>query len=256
MVRSADKNRSADFARAWLGAFGFLTVLPSPTWRDGDAPRLILGFPWVGLALGLGLWTAWPWLDRLPSGLGGVAVAALWLSLTGFLHFDGLCDCADAALAAQPPERRRQIARDTRLGSYALAVGGLYLIGLVAVLDATTDARALLVAPFVARTAVVVPLWLGKPDADSRFAAALRPTTSIVLATLAGALLAGGIVHWLATGLSGYVWLRIACVAGLTTLVTCGWLQRRFGAMTGDILGASVCTVELSVVAAWPWIAT
>jgi adenosylcobinamide-GDP ribazoletransferase len=167
MVRSGDKNRSAAFARAWLGAFGFLTVLPSPTWRDGDARRLALGFPWVGLVLGLVLWAAWPWLGRLPSGLVGVASAALWLGLTGFLHFDGLCDCADAALAAQPPDRRRQIARDTRLGSYALAVGGLYLIGLVAVLDTTADARAWIVAPFAARTAIVIPMWLGTPDAES-----------------------------------------------------------------------------------------
>jgi cobalamin synthase len=76
------------------------------------------------------------------------------------------------------------------------------------------------------------------------------------LTTLAGATLAGGIVNWLALDLSANAWLRIATVVCVATIVTCGWLRWRLGAMTGDILGATVCAIELCVVAVWPWLAS
>lgn len=236
-------------------AFSFLTILPlcrPAEWRDGDGARVVLGFPLVGLTLGAILWVAAPWLaNHLRPEAAAVALAALIVGLSGALHLDGLCDVADAALAAKTLEDRRRIARDPHLGVYGLAVGGFYLLALSAVCRPPLDPRALAFAPLIART-LVLP-WLALPPLaeGSRFAAALRPTPSSLLAALAlafvlGLGLAWALAPWTARTLG--VPLAAAALVSLTVGVIA---VRRLGGISGDIAGAQIALVELAVLGVW-----
>ncbi|PZF79116.1 adenosylcobinamide-GDP ribazoletransferase, partial [Jiangella anatolica] len=110
-------------------AVAFLTRLPvgsSPAPLD----RAGAWFPLVGLlvgSVGLGVW----WVA---DGLAGPLVAAVAAVLatvivTGALHEDGLADTADGLWGGSTRERRLEIMRDSRLGTYgALALAGDLLL--------------------------------------------------------------------------------------------------------------------------------
>ncbi len=114
-----------------LFALGFLTSIPvrTPTPQAGDLGRAGVWFPIVGLILGAILAGAHYALNQVFSPLLSAAlVVAVWAALTGGLHLDGLADCGDGLLAAVPPERRLEIMRDPRLGTFGGATLILYLL--------------------------------------------------------------------------------------------------------------------------------
>ena len=136
--------------RFWL-ALGFLTTLPvraTPYAPDGLG-KAAAWFPLVGLLLGLllaALHAAALWLfGPLPAA---VLLVAVWAGLTGGLHLDGLADCCDGLLAPVNRERRLEIMRDPRVGSFGV-------IGLVLALLAKTA------AVYALSSAPPVGLWAG-----------------------------------------------------------------------------------------------
>ena len=238
----------------WL-AFSFLTTLPVPKrWqtapRPGDLGRAALWFPLVGLVLGAllagGGWLIW---RVFPGLLGATLVVALWAALTGGLHLDGLADCGDGLLAATSPERRLEIMRDPRLGTFGglslilfvllkvLAVAGLATAG-------PTSAVPLLIAPVAGRWLLL--LMARQPNArpgglGADFALGLQPRTLWV----------AGAVTLLVAALGGWRGL-----AGLVVAHGVAWLvwraaRARLGGVTGDVLGLTVELSELVVLLAF-----
>lgn len=66
------------------------------------------------------------------AGLGGLLAATLAIATlavtTGALHEDGLADSADGLFGGRTPERRLDIMKDSRLGSYGALAMGLALL--------------------------------------------------------------------------------------------------------------------------------
>ena len=101
-------------------ALGFFTRLPV-----GSAPLpptfqgVIVWLPAIGLIVGLlaALAVALATL-LLPAQLGGVIGCLVWVFITGGLHLDGVADCGDGLLVEAPPERRLEIMKDSRLGTF------------------------------------------------------------------------------------------------------------------------------------------
>ncbi len=101
-------------------ALGFFTRLPI-----GSAPLppsfrgVIVWLPVIGLIVGLivALAVALTTLF-LPAPLGGVIGCLVWVFVTGGLHLDGVADCGDGLLVEAPPERRLEIMKDSRLGTF------------------------------------------------------------------------------------------------------------------------------------------
>ena len=101
-------------------ALGFFTRLPV-----GSAPLpptfqgVIVWLPAIGLIVGLlaALAVALATL-LLPAQLGGVIRCLVWVFITGGLHLDGVADCGDGLLVEAPPERRLEIMKDSRLGTF------------------------------------------------------------------------------------------------------------------------------------------
>ena len=101
----------------------FLTRLPIPLSRTLDPPPLaetMRMFSVVGALIGSGI-TAVLFVGhylQLPQLLVAVFAVAFGLLVTGALHEDGLADTADGLGGGKTRERRLEIMRDSRIGSY------------------------------------------------------------------------------------------------------------------------------------------
>ncbi len=232
-------------------ALAWLTRLPVGRLPDPSPSlaRAVWAFPLVGMVLGLLVGVPY-WLlfaagtDAL---LAAVLAVGLLVWLCGGLHEDGLADFADAA-GGQTRERRLEIMRDSRLGSYGAMALVLVLMLRVAALASFGMTGAGVFALFamaaLSRSGMALALWVMPPARkDGLGRGAGRPGAPAV----ALALVIGGLALWpgmaLLTGFTG--WATAILVATLATLA-CGAAQfwvgwrawRLLGGQTGDVLGA------------------
>jgi adenosylcobinamide-GDP ribazoletransferase len=239
-----------------LLAARYLTIVPlggGPP-HQGGVPlgRAAPWFPVVGLGIGALIALIEQATDRLfPPLLAALLTVTAWKLLTGGLHLDGLADCLDGLVGADP-EQRLRIMRDSRIGVFGAVGLILFLLcEIVAVVELGPSLRwrALLTAPVVGRATPALLAWCfaaaRSGGQGASFSAGVQPRA--VPLALALAAVVGG----LALGLSGLVALLVAGLAALGL----GWFfARRLGGITGDVLGAGVELAELTAlltVAAW-----
>jgi adenosylcobinamide-GDP ribazoletransferase len=166
----------------------------------------------------------------------------LWVVLTGGLHLDGWADCCDALLATVSHERRLEILKDPRVGSFGGAgLALLLLVKFAAVASLPHAAAAFILAPTLGRWAIVnvaAAFPLARPDgmaAHFRSGLSRRELTWAALTTM----LACGLVGWM--GLLGFV------AAAIAALAFGRWAASRLGGVTGDVYGAACELVECVV---------
>ncbi len=228
-----------------LSAARFLTVLPIPG-PEAERTRAEspVWFPVVGAALGLFAGGAFFLGHAIAAPLGAVAAVALLAAATGALHLDGLADCADS-LGARSREAALAVMRDSRLGTYGSVALMTVLLAKVAVLWQAPPEQALRWLVAAAALSRLSPLVLAalasyaRPEGmGASFVAAVTWRTVIValVAPLAVAL-------WLV----GPAALAALGVQGLLVLLIRQWAVRRFGGVTGDVMGASVELTEVCV---------
>jgi adenosylcobinamide-GDP ribazoletransferase len=223
-------------------ALSFSTRLPVPhavAATGADVARACWALPIAGalvgaigaLVYGLAVWAAIP---AFPAA--ALAVAATVLA-TGALHEDGFADVADGFGGGATRERKLEIMRDSRLGTYGACALGLSLIlRISAIADLTQPAlvaSALLAAHIGARAAMPAVMWFvppAKPDGLSA-SAGLPPVASVVIAAILGAIALG-------IGLGPVP----GAIAMLVVLVGAAIVARlsiaQIGGQTGDVLGA------------------
>lgn len=205
---------------------------------------------------------AWPLAGALAGAAGGAVqllllaaglsplAAAPWalatmLLLTGALHEDGLSDTADGFGGGRGRERKLQIMRDSRIGSYGAAALALSLLARgTALAEIAMPFSALVVAAAVARAAMLLPLLLLLPArADGLSAGLGRPGTGVAVL---GVALAGGLALLLLP--VGAAWLA-ALAAGLSAAALTLLAWRQIGGQTGDVLGATAVMAECAALA-------
>lgn len=246
-----------------LLALEFLTVLRvrrPPLATATEVARAQLWYPLVGLGIGLIV----AGLDvllrpRLPALPEAAILVALLSGLTGFLHLDGLADCADGLLGLHVPEKRLDIMRDSRIGTFgavAIALDLLLLWSPLATLSGPARAAAITLAPALGRAAIIVVALFpqARPGGlASGFREAARGPYGIG-ALLLAALIAAGVL-----GAGGLALGGVALAVGLAVAVA-AWLRLR--GVTGDVFGAACELAQASVLlcaCAWqgwlrPWL--
>jgi len=221
-------------------AAAFLTRLPIRPDDGGGMAALARAsrcFPVVGLGIGLlgGILYALAIGLDLPPLLAATVAVAGTVALTGALHEDGLADTVDGFGGGNDRERKLQIMRDSRIGTYGVIALVLTLGARVIALasfDDHGDAVAALMLCHAASRAVIVAVMWRAPLArsDGLAASAGRPTQ----ATMLWALGLGALIALLLAGLDGVV----AVVVGTAVAwAVAGLAQRQIGGVTGDVLG-------------------
>jgi adenosylcobinamide-GDP ribazoletransferase len=234
----------------WIGAarlaLAFLTRIPVGQVRFGvvGLSRAALFFPAVGLLVG-GVAAG----VRAGGGEALTAPAATVLALlaavliTGAMHEDGLADAADGLGAHVTRERKLEIMRDSRVGTYgalAIAFSLLFAFAVLAPLNAEDFARTVVCAHVLARWSTL-PLarFVRSARAEGAGSAVTVGTGTLIVGTA----YAAAIVLVVAGPANGAAALGGACVAA----ALCASISRRaLGGMTGDTFGAAIKLTELT----------
>ena len=219
-------------------ALSLLTRLP--VWSHAaPAPRAAWAWPLAGVIVA-GL-SATATSAALALGLppGPAAAIALITAalLTGGLHEDGLADTADGLMGGQTRERRLEIMKDSRIGSYGTLALLLITLtrwsALTTLIAAGQHWTALIAAGALSRAPMAV-LIATLPNARGSGLSHLtgRPPRSAMLGALA-------IAAAIALLTTGPTLLPMALAGAATTALLARAAVKRIGGQTGDILGAS-----------------
>ncbi|WP_372789223.1 adenosylcobinamide-GDP ribazoletransferase [Paraconexibacter sp.] len=244
---TARARRTLDDARTAIAFLTRLRVGASGRLDAAAMSRAAQWFPAVGLIVGGALGgtrlLADLALDPVPATLLALLVAVL---VTGGFHEDGLADIADAFGAHVSRERRLEILKDPRVGTYgalAIVFAIVFPLSVLAGLDGEHVLRAALVAHVLGRWSTLPhSAWWppARPDGSGTLVRVRRrglvvPTAFSAAVALTVAGVGPGL---LALGTA------ILLTAGLSTL-----LARTFGGVTGDAFGAVNKLVELGTYA-------
>lgn len=237
-------------------AIQFLTRLPAPSLPDFQ-PEWIQAsarfYPLVGLLVG-SLSAAVLWVGCMfwsPLVAAVLAIAA-GMAMTGCFHEDGLADTADGIGGGLTRERRLEIMKDSRLGTYGASVLVLGLLLRVATITALatinplTAAIALVASHAFGRAIAVLAMAImpygghpgmakeGKPDRTAWYNGAIGMIWALVPLS--------AFAPWIA-GTAALAGVAVACIpAGLA------W--RLIGGRTGDVLGAVEQACEIGLLLA------
>ena len=225
--------------------------IPAPqVWDEKAKDKMLLFLPIVGLEIGL-IWAGIAWLCRflqLPTLVTGLILCAYPYLVTGFIHLDGYMDVTDAVKSWRDLERRREILKDSHVGSFAV-IGIVLLVlaqfAVFAAAPADADFLILIFIPAVSRCCSALAVTGLKPMSTSQYADQKKPKSHMVVLTVmlcvflvAGFLLCGKYGFALVGGLAGY---------GLA-------LRRAYKSlegMNGDISGYALTIGELCAVAVY-----
>jgi adenosylcobinamide-GDP ribazoletransferase len=261
--------------RRFLSVFTLVSRIPVRSAFESDFSRADFWLPLVGIPASLCSLAGWLLAELLFRDHLVSALAAMGLQYGAFnlFHLDGLLDSADAMAGHLPPERRLEILKDSRIGSYAFFLGFLALAAKVAAIAALGAlgpiplVAALLAAPVGGRAGgALVPL-LSKPARPGGLGALMRGFSPARLAAgwllgslslVAGWAALGGATLGGAAGGGPRDWNAWALAAGASLLGALAGgasmarlYTRRVGGFTGDAMGAAVELGELACLLAF-----
>lgn len=262
----ADDERPVTGVTGWLedlrDSLIFLTRLPVPQRLGGQHRQLssaARAFPVAGAVIG-GL-SGLALLAAHGAGVGytiaaSVAVLAGVL-VTGALHEDGLADVADGFGAGGSKERKLEIMRDSRIGTYGvLALVLAVLLKVAALSSMITAAQSvwhvplfLIAAGALSRTFMTIGMRaLPAARTDGRSAEAGQPTAHDLRQAMIPGFGGGCVILWLAGGL----WTVIAALlAGSVAYYILKRIAvRHIAGQTGDVLGAIQQITEIAILIA------
>ncbi|MCP4380240.1 MAG: adenosylcobinamide-GDP ribazoletransferase [Hyphomicrobiales bacterium] len=231
-------------------SLAFLTRLP-PALVGGDPAevphfaRAARIFPVVGAVIGLvgGLVLVAATLLGVPASIAAALAVVATLVLTGGLHEDGLADTFDGFGGGGTQDRKLEIMRDSRLGTYGAAALVMSILirvlalGTLASGEPWRAAMVLVAAEAASRAALLYP-WFALPAARSDgLAHDTGPPTAKALVT--AQILAITIILvtvWPSAGLRAATDGILLLLAATYILVLTARAQ--IGGRTGDTLGA------------------
>ena len=236
--------------RAIAAAFSYFSLLPVRSFASAPNDAVIAWLPLVGLAIGaiaglLGTAVFW-YAHSLVWAIVVALVASV--ALSGAIHIDGYLDCCDALLMTASPERRLDVLRDPRHGTYALVGMALLTVVWLAALAGIYPQYfpfALVFAAVTARASIVsLPGQYVHARNGSRFDACrwYGAEWFVVLLVAAFAITR--------------TWQSIALVVGaflLAQVLALVSSRRLGGGLTGDVYGAIITVTEVALLIALPW---
>ena len=221
---------------------------PCRVWQDSAKSKMLLFLPVIGLEIGA-VWAFAGWLCRalsLHSTVTALILTVLPFLLTGFIHLDGFMDVTDAVGSCRDLQRRREILKDSHVGSFAVIGIVLLMLSQFALFSAVqprVNLWALIFVPAITRTAAgLAVLTLPKMTTSQYHDQVIRKGQVCYMSLVLAALLILDLLCFRTAGLSG---LAAGIFCGLA--IRKGY--RSLQGMNGDISGYSITIGELAAAA-------
>lgn len=243
---------AADFVMA-LRFFSRLPTGASPHEKP-ELSRIVMALPLASLVIGAlpALLLLGGVLLGLPAYFAAALAVAAAVIAGGAMAEDAVADAGDGLFGGQTRERRLEIMKDSRHGTYGVAALCLLLVlrvtalGSVAATQPLAAAAIWLAAGIAARSgAMWLPLALPPARSDGASASAGQVSkrsfaVGAVLALVLVFVLAGPATSVFALGLATI--LCLAVIAGWSALC-----RRLVDGQTGDLIGALMALLEITV---------
>lgn len=233
----------------WMCQSMFCAIpIPCKTWDEEARDWMLQWLPVIGLEIGL-LWYGLGWLCRwagLAPLLTGLALAALPYLATGYIHLDGFMDVTDAVKSCRSLERRREILKDSHVGSFAVIGVCLLLLAQFACCTVLAEGGylpPLMFVPAVSRCCSTLAVTVLPKMNTSQYVKSQRKPATVAIPTV------------LLLGLMGcgfILWGRFALALPATCLAYALALRRAYRSlegMSGDVSGYAQTLSELAAVA-------
>ena len=239
------------YLHAFVMCQSMFCAIPAPqAWDEKAKDKMLIFLPIVGLEIGA-LWAALAWLCRLlnlPALVAGLVLCAYPFLITGFIHLDGFMDVTDAVKSWRDLERRREILKDSHVGSFAVIGIALLMLAQFAFFSsapAEANSLILIFIPAVSRCGSSLAVTGLKPMSTSQYADQKKPKSHIVaLSIMLCLFLAAG---FLLCGKYGFA--LVGCLAGYGLALLRAY--RSLDGMNGDISGFALTVSELCAVAVY-----
>ena len=240
------------YLHAFVMCQSMFCAIPCPwkIWDEKAKGKMLLFLPIIGLEIGA-IWAGLAWLCgflKLPALVTGLVLCAYPYIITGFIHLDGYMDVTDAVKSWRNLERRREILKDSHVGSFAV-IGIVLLMLAQFALFASVPAEAnfliLIFIPAVSRCCSSLAVTGLKPMSTSQYADQKKPKIHIVvLSVMLCIFLAAG---FLLCGKDGFA--LVGCLVGYGFALLRAY--RSLDGMNGDISGYCLTIGELCAVAVY-----
>lgn len=234
-------------------ALALLTRLPLPAvgaTAEGVQARAGRLYPVIGVLIGAVIGFSYEFLASLNTPRLAAATLALAIGclLTGALHEDGLADVADGFGGGRTRERKLEIMRDSRIGTYgvlALLVAFVARAAALAALPIHGALAILIVVHALARAPLpLLSLWLplARNDGLAASVGETSPPTALV------ALVLGAAAAFVLLPFQSAMVAIVVAGAAAAAVGVLAW--RQIGGRTGDVLGAAEQLAEIAVLTA------
>lgn len=234
------------YFHAFIMCQSMFCAIPCPIqiWDEDAKDKMLLFLPIVGLEIGA-IWVLLAWLCsllNLPTLLTGLVLCVWPFLATG----QGFMDVTDAVGSYRTLERRREILKDSHVGSFAVIGVCLLLLAQFALFASApqdTNYLILLLIPAVSRCCSALAVALLKPMSTSQYAErkADKGYCFTLFLMLFTALAAG----FLLCGKSGTA--LVGCLISYALALRKGY--KSLEGMNGDISGYALTLGELCAVA-------
>lgn len=231
---------------SFLLALQFLTIIPvthALTVNDKELGLSSLFYPLIGLLIGCLLAISALLISHVSLQIQAIILLIIWVIITGGLHLDGLADCADAWIGGFGSKQRSlDIMKDSAAGPVAVIVLVLVLLLKYSIIYDLLEQQTfevIVLTAMLGRLAILIQMittdYIRKTGLGEKIVANL-PEFSVIAISLSGLILG---VYFL-----GFLPI---CFMLLTLLFINQQAKKRLGGVTGDVYGATVELVEVSV---------
>lgn len=246
-----DRDIGADLVMA----LRFFSRLPtgSRPFEPPDLSRIAVALPFASVIIAIGPALLLLLLSLvLPAWFAAALAVGTMLAVTGAMADDALADAADGMVGGATPERRLEIMKDSRHGTYGVAALCLYIVLRVVALGSIAA-----VSPFAAATIWIATtvlarsgcLWLSLELPSARASGVSASAGRVGRSSFGIGLLFAAIIAFIAA--APFTSLIAVVLAFLAAgLIAWGWTsvcRRLVGGQTGDLIGALQALIEVGV---------
>ena len=237
--------------RAFCMSFSMFCAIPTPfahVWEDSVRSLMLVVFPFVGTVIGA-IWAGAGVLMRYfgcPHLFAAAILTLLPYWLSGGIHLDGFMDCCDAVFSRRPLEKKREILKDSHVGSFAvISLSMLLLIGFAAFasFDGSENLWILVLVATASRACSAIGVSTLRPMGHSEYAGSFQKGISKGnIITLALVLAFCFAIGWFAFGICGIVTV-LATALGYVAFTA--YTFSELDGFSGDVTGLGTTMAEL-----------